>query len=511
MLSVPLNDAFSQLDVTQNQLILALSAFHGACAQLYETAIKVQSTGETYSALDDRLGQMGKRLDSLSVTEEELAQSHSFLRRTRNISKTMIPINRLPGELLAHIFELVVSHQYTTKTAKANAQPNALATIPSVCHSWRQLAIRTPRLWTYIDLTGYNHPASMLNRATLWSQRARDVPVHLRLTRFRFFEDQELPSELRNISTRAVSFIISPPTDEAYIRDFFNHYDLLGRSNTLQMITMWPTRGPKLSSHVDWSRFLPDTLTSLKLDHTSANITPTLDELMSLLSRTRNLHTLILRNVPVASGSRTSYPEIHLPHLEYLESYPHHATRPSYSGVTKQLMQSIVPGPNDIEAWVEMGEPDDDEHDSAMHRFFTRSRVTRLHTGYFKPEDHLLLARYLDCLPELRFLSLDFDGKPTNNVLDALVIPVVEGEGYSARCPKLQGLRLSEACIIQQSQAQLKRIIETHEMRSLIFGERAYFVDESGNPCDDSEIMDWLRERVNDLKSSGQTWFSLGA
>ncbi|KAG8716588.1 hypothetical protein FRC09_015516 [Ceratobasidium sp. 395] len=423
----------------------------------------------------------------------------------------MIPINRLPAELLAHIFELVVFHQYTTRTAKADAQPNPLATIPSVCHFWRQLAIRTPRLWTYIDLTGCNHPASMLSRAILWSQRARDVPVHLRLTRFRFFEDQELPSELRNISTRAVSFNISPPTDEAYIRDFFNHYDLSGRSNTLQAITMWPTRGPKLLSHFDWSRFVPDTLTSLKLNHTSANITPTLDELISLLSRTRNLRTLILRNVPVALGSHTSYPEIHLPHLEYLESYPHHASRSSYSGITKRLMQSIIPGSNDIEAWLEMGEPDDEEHDSAMHKLFTRSRITRLHTGYFKPEAHLLLARYLDCLPELRFLSLDFDGKPTNNVLDALVKLVAEVEGYSARCPKLQGLRLSEACIIQQSQAQLQRVVETHELTELIFGERTYFVDESGNRCDDSEIMGWLRERVNGLKSTSQTWFSLGA
>ncbi|KAG8789948.1 hypothetical protein FRC12_013100 [Ceratobasidium sp. 428] len=359
-------------------------------------------------------------------------------------------------------------------------------------------------------MAGYIH-LSMLNRAMLWCQRARDAPVHLRITRFRFFEDQGLPSELRNISTRAVSFYISPPTDEAFIRDFFNHYDLLGRSNILKAITIGRTGWPELSSHFDWSHFVPDTLTSLKLDHTSVNITPTLDELMFLLSRTRNLHTLILRNVPVASGSRISYPAIHLPHLVYLESYPHRSTRMNYLGVTKRLIQSIVPGSNDMEAWLEMGELDDQEHDSAMHEFFTRSHVTRLHTGYFRPEDHLLLARYLDCLPELRFLSLDFDGKPTNNVLDALVTTSVEGQEYSARCPKLQGLRLSEACMIQQSQAQLQRIVKTHELTELIFGERAYFVDESGSPCGDSEIRGWLGERVDCVESNDLSWFDLGA
>ncbi|KAG8716587.1 hypothetical protein FRC09_015515 [Ceratobasidium sp. 395] len=183
----------------------------------------------------------------------------------------------------------------------------------------------------------------------------------------------------------------------------------------------------------------------------------------------------------------------------------------NYSGITKRLIQSIMPGSNDIEAWLGMGEPGDEEHDSAMHEFFTRSRITRLHTGYFRPEDHLLLARYLDCLPELRFLSLDFDGKPTNNVLDALVATSVEGQEYSARCPKLQGLRLSEACIIQQSQAQLKRVVETHELTMLIFGERTYFVDESGSPHGDREIMDWLRERVDDVESDDISWFDLGA
>ncbi|KAG8679224.1 hypothetical protein FRC09_019126, partial [Ceratobasidium sp. 395] len=246
MLSTPLNDAFSRLEVTQNQLILALSAFHDACTQLYETATKVQSTDETYSALDDRLIQISKQLDSLSETERQLAQSLSFLKQARNISKTMIPINRLPAELLAPIFELVVSPRDHTGATEKSTQPNPLATIPSVCHSWRQLALCTPRLWTDIDMAGYIH-LSMLSRAMLWCQRARDAPVHLRLTRFRFFEDQGLPSELRNISTRAVSFYVSPPTDEAFIRDFFNHYNLLGRSNILKAITIGRTGWPELS------------------------------------------------------------------------------------------------------------------------------------------------------------------------------------------------------------------------------------------------------------------------
>ncbi|KAG8717760.1 hypothetical protein FRC09_013698, partial [Ceratobasidium sp. 395] len=499
------------LEATQNRFVLALSAFYDACTQIYGTATKVQSTDEAYSALDDRLVQIGERLASLSGTEQELAQSLSFLKQTRNISKTMIPINRLPAELLAPIFELVVSPKDYTGAAEKDTQLNPLATIPSVCHSWRQLALCTPRLWTCIDLTGYNHD-STLNRAMLWSQRAREVPVHLYLARLRFFEDQELEPELRNISTRAASFNISPLSDEAYIRDFFSHYNLLGGSDTLKAITMGPTSGwPELSSHFDWSHFVPDTLTSLKLTHTLENITPSLDELISLLSRTRNLHTLILRDASVSPGPRTSYPEIHLPHLEYLESYPHRSTRINYSGITKRLIQSIMPGSNDIEAWLEMGEPDDEEHDSAMHKFFTRSRITRLHTGHFKPKDHLLLARYLDCLPELRFLSLDFDSKPTNNVLDALVTTSVEGQEHSARCPKLQGLRLSEACITPRSQAQLKRVVETHELTRLIFGERTYFVNEPGSPHGDREIMDWLYERVDDVESNDLSWFSLGA
>ncbi|QRW11731.1 F-box-like protein [Ceratobasidium sp. AG-Ba] len=512
MVSIPITEAFTQLESTQNQLISVLSAFHDACTQLYKTAVKIQSSHEIYKALDDRLIQMNNQLDLLSVGEEKFAQSLAFLRRTRNISQTLVPINRLPAEILATVFELTVSGHKFASSIERGAQINPMATIPSVCQSWRQLALRTPYLWSYIDLSGAMHTAS-LNRAVLWAERSRQAPVHLRLEKYRFFETQDLAPELKNISTRAASFTFTSYSDEIYVRDLFNQYNSSGRSDTLKTIDIGPGQWPNiLSSHFDWSAFVPNTLTTLKLCTTSENITPTMDELMLLLSRTPNLRALILRDVRVqGSVPGASYPEAHLPHLEYLESYPHRLTRPNYMGVTKCLMQSIVPGSKDLEVWLEMGEANDEDHDSAMRKFCGRSRVTRLHTGYFKPDDHLPFTQYLDCLPELQALSLDFDGEPTNDILDALIVPG-EGEEFSARCPKLQTLRISEACIIPQSQVQLKRIVEAHELSSLILGDRAYFVDESGDHCDDAEIMEWLREKVREVEvDQSITWFSLGA
>ncbi|KAG8795833.1 hypothetical protein FRC12_008986 [Ceratobasidium sp. 428] len=503
MNSAQLTDAFTQLEEVQGQLISVVTTFHDACMTLYQAAIKPKDDGASQTCLDFELVQLADRLSPLSVAEHKLRESLAFLCRTRNTSQSIVPINKLPAEILSRVFECVHSQQDCVDNINVDLRLSPLAVLPSVCASWRQVALDTPPLWTHLDFFGENGSYST-SRITLWLQRARHAPLHLHFKRYRFFEDEGLTTETGNMLSRAGSFTFESESSESLFKETLDLYNKNGRSDRLKAITIrtnyWHS---EISEHFNWSCFVPSSLTTLKLFHSSNRITPSLDELMTLLSRTTNLRTLIVRAVSIISGQNKSYPEISLPNLEYFASYPTNSTRRDYLGVTKRLLQSIIPGACELEAWIDMGLPADEEHDSAIRKFLERARVTRLHIGYFNHGDELRLARYLDYLPELQVLSMDFNGEQTSNILAAL-ISLDEAQSYRPRCPKLHTLRLSEARIIPQSQDQLKKIVECHDLKRVVLGYGANFINEDGAY---NNSLEWIRGHVPNVESSGVSWF----
>ncbi|KAK7676233.1 hypothetical protein QCA50_020813 [Cerrena zonata] len=87
--------------------------------------------------------------------EHDIDQHLQAVINLRRRLNTLIPINRLPPELLATIFSFCQDgHWYL------NSQPNsrhiamALRWIitAGVCHHWREVALQTPRLWARVDL-----------------------------------------------------------------------------------------------------------------------------------------------------------------------------------------------------------------------------------------------------------------------------------------------------------------------------------------------------------------------
>ncbi|KAG8782529.1 hypothetical protein FRC12_020696 [Ceratobasidium sp. 428] len=502
MNSTQLTDAFAQLEEVQGQLISVVTTFRDACITLYQAAIRPKDDDASQKRLDSELIQLADRLPPLSVAEQKLRESLAFLRRTRNISQNIVPINRLPAEVLSRVFECATSQQYCIDPTNFDLRLSPLAVLPSVCASWRQVALDTPPLWTHLDLSGENSLYTV-NRVALWLQRARHAPLHLHFKRDYLFKDQGLTSEAGNILSRAGSFTFEPESSEKVFKEALEFYNKHGRPDRLKAITIRTSYWhDELSGHFNWSCFVPSSLTTLKLFHSSNRITPSLDELLILLSRTTNLRTLIVRAVYIISGQNKSYPEINLPNLEYFASYPTDSTREDYLGVTKCLLQSIVPGACELEAWIDMGLPADEEHDSAIRKFLGCARVTQLHIGYFNHGDEVRLARYLDYLPQLQVLSMDFNGDQTSNILAAL-ISLDEAQGYRPRCPKLHTLRLCEAHIIPQSQDQLKKIVECHDLKRFFLGCGAVFVDEAG-------VYELICARVPEVESNDVEWFDFG-
>ncbi|KAL1730838.1 hypothetical protein EV714DRAFT_210096 [Schizophyllum commune] len=76
---------------------------------------------------------------------------------------SIIPINRLPDEILSEIFLwllcIILSGPYAH-----NPSPILIRTITIVCKTWRRAAYATPRLWVYINVSWPGQPHKYLQR-----------------------------------------------------------------------------------------------------------------------------------------------------------------------------------------------------------------------------------------------------------------------------------------------------------------------------------------------------------
>ncbi|KAG8722619.1 hypothetical protein FRC08_017452 [Ceratobasidium sp. 394] len=159
---------YSEWCSTRTAFSLALSAFNRA------------------SRADRRLCTLHESI-LLSVEQELLGlysegdqffRAVAHLKKLRNHSVTLVPINYLPAEILAPIFIIAV-HDSKVLRPKPNASKRIDFTtvLASVSHYWRQIALSTPELWSYIDLAPRGN---QLEYQTLWLERSRNQPLHIR-------------------------------------------------------------------------------------------------------------------------------------------------------------------------------------------------------------------------------------------------------------------------------------------------------------------------------------------
>ncbi|KAI1787950.1 hypothetical protein LXA43DRAFT_1027019 [Ganoderma leucocontextum] len=85
------------------------------------------------------------------------AAFHEGLVIIKTLSNAACPINRLPPEILAHIFALIPGRRPYGDVETGVHWPFAqtivedLHALPKVCRSWRELALATPALWTTVS------------------------------------------------------------------------------------------------------------------------------------------------------------------------------------------------------------------------------------------------------------------------------------------------------------------------------------------------------------------------
>jgi F-box-like len=219
----------------------------------------------------------------------------------------------LPSEILAVIFE-----------EHAKLESRAPAIDGQVCRRWRQIILRTPRAWGYLDI--FQDTQTRMEELRSWIDRSGAAPLHIRIT-------------------YSTQFYTPISKQELYKQEL---YDLLSdyraRVISLQMLVMdlpyfegreFPhlrvldiMRSSKTPSHLPPIRWGPmPELQSLCLCSSNGSVTPLnslvpLKQLIlyntictSLLQHSSSLTTLMLDDVPF--GDKLSSP-VAFPSLTYL-------------------------------------------------------------------------------------------------------------------------------------------------------------------------------------------------
>jgi hypothetical protein len=244
---------------------------------------------------------------------------------------TVATINKLPIEILAHIFRLA-------STAEADAHPaQCIIVLSLVCNHWRQTALGFPALWTTIYLReGAIHDFQL---ATLCLERSKDASLSIIISTL--LRGEQISHFFLPYSNRIESVSIFIPFK-------FSSYDvprfllstcgfLAPRLKFLRLCTaMWgsyhspilpPVFGGDISrvTHLQVESFSPypghafGCLTHLALSSQSQyEKRPSMTEFLNFLAANPHLEELLLDDAGPSINTSDSRPPIHLPHLRLL-------------------------------------------------------------------------------------------------------------------------------------------------------------------------------------------------
>ena len=273
-------------------------------------------------------------IDSIRALEEEVKEHERAvikLKRTRN---SLLNVSKLPPEVLGNIFVWNVVRKGDFDGLEKRSHNFLL-----VCHHWIEVALRTPELWGFwgntpeewtrwyrcsrtapldLVLSGYGHEAKYFDatmRDALKDRAAKDTirRVHLEAGGLlRSILDSLTPDceELRSNSME--SFVLwnrsKVPVD---VSDFFAHY----RFPKLRRLNL------NNCSASSWDRLTSRTsaLTTLELDFSHPSPTPTISQLLSILSSNPALQRVaLLRSAVPDDADGKSSARVQLHHLKYL-------------------------------------------------------------------------------------------------------------------------------------------------------------------------------------------------
>ena len=122
----------------------------------------ILNTDEDISGINEQILAMQAKILVLQTRRTQLVQQR------RCYSSLLSPIRCLPIEIFGQIFD------YAT-----HDRPRHVLNLSAVCQSWRAAALRTPILWSTLELGHHTRRRNMNNHINSWIERARSYPLSL--------------------------------------------------------------------------------------------------------------------------------------------------------------------------------------------------------------------------------------------------------------------------------------------------------------------------------------------
>ena len=112
--------------------------------------------------LDEQILDMQSKILVLQTSRSQLLQQRKCY------SRLLSPLRSLPIEIFGEIF------MYATRDC-----PRHVLILSAVCQLWRDAALRTPVLWSTLELDDYKSKYNMDSHIDSWMKRARSYPLSL--------------------------------------------------------------------------------------------------------------------------------------------------------------------------------------------------------------------------------------------------------------------------------------------------------------------------------------------
>lgn len=409
---------------------------------------------------------------------DQLMKARVTFNRIRNRSTSLVPINRLPMEVLLQIFRFAARKGSCTlcdallsdpHLHKLNC-PEPPLSLTHVCQHWRTIVVNMPSLWTHVGLSlnARKGIKKECDYARTCLQRAPNSPLCIwidgSIDPYRGGPDNGMElfmSCLRPHVGNLESFSLIDHPDNSEIRELVSLWMTHGRAGSVRHLTVWledgrkdcnlfwthdtlnlryldsflePIRVLRLNgAYFDWDSSAYHNLVVLQLGGLGVWSSPTARQMLALLSASPELHTLKLYNMSIRpeADPPAPLPSITLRELKYLD------LRCIHDETICGLLPQIVPPASPLSIRIDLY-PASAEFASTVQTFLFRTNATKLYI--YNSSTANCLADYLSAVPNLSTLILELPLNSRSND-DRLKILMQSSEPDSERVPLCPGLR----------------------------------------------------------------------